>query len=97
MLKRKSSVATATRRRGRERIKRILEEALRKRFPHDTVDVSDGYRDNIHVLVVSREFDSLREQEKQDLLWDIVDSTDLTDDEKQLISLLYPVGIGEIK
>jgi acid stress-induced BolA-like protein IbaG/YrbA len=34
----------------KEKIKRILQND----FPSETVDVSDGYSDNIHVIVVSR-------------------------------------------
>ena len=83
--------------RSRERIKRILYDAFRQRFPHDTVDVSDGYQDNIHLLVVSRDFDKMREKAKQDAMWKIIDSTPLTDEEKGLISLVFPVSPAEIK
>jgi len=81
----------------REEIKRIIEAEYRKEFPNDTVDVSDGYADNIHVVVVSRRFDDLDEQHKQDLLWSILDRTSLTDDEKGLVSLLLPVSPAQIK
>lgn len=84
-------------RRSRDEIKRILKEAFKKEFPDDTVDISDGYKDNIHVLVVSRRFDSMPESHKQDLLWSIIDSTPLTEAQKTLISLVYPVSIAEIK
>jgi hypothetical protein len=83
--------------RDRQKIKEIIRQAFRKEFPEDTVDVSDGYRDNIHVTVVSSRFDPLSEKAKQDLMWQIVDQTDLTKAEKQLISLLYPVSLAEIK
>lgn len=82
---------------NRDKVKAVLNDALRAEFPHDTVDVSDGYGDNIHVMVVSRQFDSLSEAQKQDALWKIIDSTDLHDDEKLLISLIYPVSPAEIK
>ena len=87
----------ATRKRSRTQIKRILSEALRQEFPHDTVDVSDGYKDNIHVVVVSRSFDEMGEREKQQVLWRVIDRTELTEEEKQLISLVYPVSIRELK
>ncbi len=54
--------------RPRDEIKRILEETLRPAFPNDTVDISDGYQDNIHVLVVSRQFDEMDEREKHEIL-----------------------------
>jgi hypothetical protein len=83
--------------RDREAIKETIRRAFRTRFPQDTVDIADGYRDNIHIMVVSREFDSLTEQGKQDLMWSIIDGTDLTNEEKQLISLAYPISPSEIK
>ena len=83
--------------RSRVEVKRILEQALRTKFLNDTVDVSDGYQDNIHVMVVSRHFDNMDEEAKQDLLWKIIDATDLTDGEKVMISLVMPVSPAEIK
>jgi hypothetical protein len=82
---------------SRSQIKKILEEAFRAEFPHDTVDISDGYKENIHVVVVSRRFDRMKEANKTDLMWSVIDSAPLTDGEKQLISLVYPVSIAEIK
>jgi len=93
----KLSTLHRTKRRSRDEVKRIIRNAFRQRFPHDTVDISDGYEDNIHVLVVSREFDKMREREKQDLMWTIIDRTPLTEEEKGLISLVYPVSPREIK
>ncbi len=83
--------------RDRNEIKSILTKAFRNEFPEDTVDISDGYQDNIHVVVVSRQFDAMSEQEKQDKLWNIVDRTQLSNEEKSLISLIYPVSPAEIK
>ena len=83
--------------RSRDEIKKILRGAFRERFPHDTVDISDGYKENIHVMVVSREFDEMRERDKQELMWEIIDGTDLAEDEKTLVSLVYPVSPAEIK
>lgn len=97
----KTASKTKTRSRARTRsrtdIKRILEMAFRNAFPQDTVDVSDGYRQNIHVLVVSRGFDGMSEKEKQQELWRIIDATDLHPSEKRLISLVYPISPAELK
>jgi len=82
---------------SRAEIKTVLEKAFRKEFPRDTVDLSDGYQNNIHVLVVSRRFDDMSEEAKQDVLWGVIDATDLTDAEKVLISLVYPVSPAEVK
>jgi hypothetical protein len=83
--------------RKREEIETILEAELRKTFPHDTIDVSDGYQQNIHVVVVSRKFDEMRERDKQDFLWSFIDATDLDADEKNLISLLVPASPEMLK
>jgi hypothetical protein len=88
---------TRSRQRPRDEIKDMIARALRRRFPCDTVDVSDGYRDNIHVLVVSREFDRMAEAEKQAVLWKVIDGTELRPAEKRLISLVYPISPGELK
>ena len=78
-------------------IKTILDKAFRNEFPKDTVDISDGYQKNIHVLIVSRRFDSMNEQEKTDCLCTIIDRTNLSDDEKRLISLTLALSPAEIK
>lgn len=81
----------------REKIKQELLRAFRQEFREDTVDISDGYGDNIHVMVVSRRFDELTDRQRQDWMWQIVDSTSLNDAEKGLISLLYPLSPAQIK
>lgn len=88
---------TSPRLRSRRVIKDILYRALKAGFPDDTVDISDGFEDNIHVVVVSRRFDPLSEKQKQNVLWRIIDRTNLSKSEKLLISLVYPVSIAEIK
>ncbi len=87
----------STDRRTKEEIKQILLGAIKSVFPEDTVDVSDGYRDNIHVLVVSRKFDGRPDQEKQDMIWDPINACGLSDDEKLLISLALPLSPADIK
>ncbi len=79
------------------RIKKILEQALRAKFPADTVDISDGYEGNIHVLVVSRAFDGLTEKRKRSMLWRIIDATSLTEEEKQSIWVVLPFSVAELK
>lgn len=83
--------------RTREQIKSVLEVAIRAEFPKDTVDVSDGYRDNIHILVVSRRFDKMTEDEQRDLLWGLIDRAGLNEEEKALISLALAVSPSMIK
>lgn len=78
-------------------LKSKIETILRARFPGETVDVSDGHGDNVHVIVVSRKFDGMREKEKQDLLWRAIDESDLSDAEKVRISLILPYSPGDLK
>ena len=70
-------MAQRFRMRSKPEIKAILEQTFRAEFPNDTVDISDGYQNNIHVLVVSRRFDAMTEKDMQDALWRIIDGTDL--------------------
>jgi len=78
-------------------LKKKIETLLNAAFPGETVDVSDGHGDNIHVIVVSRKFDGMREKEKQDLLWDAIDKSDLSDAEKVLVSLILPYSPSDLK
>ncbi len=71
---------------------------LRPHFPHDTIDVSlSGVRDNVHVVVVSRVFDDMGERQKQEYLWDLLDGSDLSDEEKNRISLILAYSPDELK
>ena len=83
--------------RKKEEIKAALESAIRAEFPNDTVDISDGYKDNIHVLVVSRRFDTMTDAEQNDLLWDLIKKAGLGDGERSLISLALAVSPAMIK
>ncbi len=80
-------------------LKRRIHDVLRGQFKEfgETVDVSDGIGDNIHVVVVSRKFDNMREKEKQGLLWGTIDASDLTDAQKVKISLVLPYSPDDLK
>jgi len=77
--------------------------AFRERLKSDTiVDVTpSGIRDNLHVLVVSRELDNMSEQEKQEFLWSVLDeatrSGKWTAEEMQRVALILPVSLDELK
>jgi hypothetical protein len=86
-----------THRKSRKEVKAVLEGVFRREFPNDTVDVSDGYRDNIHVIVVSRRFDRMAERKRGSLMWSILDRAPLTKDEKLKVSLLYALSPEQIK
>jgi hypothetical protein len=89
------------RRRTWEQLKDILEKAFRERLEKSeyggVVDISHGVGPNVHIVVISRLFDKMNDKQRQEWMWIIVDDTDLTDEEKQLISLIYPVSPAEIK
>lgn len=78
-------------------LKNKIEAILSAEFPGETVDVSDGHADNVHVIVVSRRFNDMREKEKQDLLWSAIDRSDLTQAEKVKISLILPYSPRDLK
>ncbi len=79
-------------------LKKKIEELLRNEFnENSTVDVSDGYQDNIHIVVVSHKFSGKTENEKQDMLWRLIESGDISDLEKNKISLIIPYGPEELK
>ena len=81
-----------------ERVKDMIRQCLREEFPGDTVDVSDGYRDNIHVIVVSRIFDRFdTDRECQEFTWNLIDQLNLTEAEKNSISLLLPMSPAQLK
>jgi acid stress-induced BolA-like protein IbaG/YrbA len=77
-----------------ERIRQILKATFRD----DTVDVSlSGIRDNIHVIVVSRAFDQMQENAKQEHLWSLIDQSNLTAEEKARISLILAYSPDDLK
>ncbi len=94
------SVASARRpsksakRRSRAIVKLALQMAFRKKFPNDTVDISDGYDGNIHIIVVSRAFDRMSERARQATLWRIVENAYLSQEEKDLVTLLFGISPG---
>jgi acid stress-induced BolA-like protein IbaG/YrbA len=78
-------------------LKKKIQDILSAEFPGETVDVSDGHADNIHVVVVSRKFDGMREKQKQDLLWSAIDKSSLSDFEKTRISMILPYSPSDLK
>lgn len=78
-------------------LKKKIETIISAEFPGETVDVSDGHADNIHVIVVSRKFDGMREKEKQELLWGAIDKSNLSEEEKVKISLILPYSPSDLK
>lgn len=80
----------------RERIKKSLERAIRIQFPRDTVDISDGYEDNIHILVTSRQFDNMSESHRHEIVGELIENANLTKREEGLISLVILWSVDEL-
>ena len=78
-----------------ETFKNSVAKIYRAAFPNGYVDVSEGYHDRLHVLVVSRDFDGLTEREKQTRLWEIA-HRELAD-KTTGISLLIGYSPDELK
>jgi stress-induced morphogen len=64
--------------------------------PDDSVDVSDGPEDSIHLVVVSRKFDGRWMKEKDDLIWSVL-VDNLQPEEWGKISLSIGASPEEIK
>jgi acid stress-induced BolA-like protein IbaG/YrbA len=80
-----------------QKLKETIEDIIKLEYPGETVDVSDGYANNIHIVVVSRKFDGMAEKEKQDMLWSFIDKSKLSDEEKLSISLILPYSPKDLK
>ncbi len=78
--------------------KRIYDGLKRGSFgaPADLIDVSDGDEGVVHVVVVSRKFDDMRFQEKDELLWQEV-AKHLAREDQSRITLLVGVSPEEVK
>jgi stress-induced morphogen len=72
---------------------RVL-EALRKDFPTDTIDTSEGYNGRVHLKVVSRRFNGMSEPEKQKYIWDLL--RDRLGEGAQAVSLALVYGTDEL-
>jgi hypothetical protein len=78
-----------------ETFKNEVTEIFQTAFPTGYVDVSEGYHERLHVLVVSRDFDGLTEREKQARLWEVA-RQELADKTTE-ISLLIGYSPDELK
>ena len=82
-----------------EKLKKKIHNVLKKGYFSDStdfVDVSDGFDDLIHIVVVSRKFDGRRIKEKEDLIWsELVQN--LSPEEWSKVSLSIGASPDEIK
>ena len=68
--------------------KRVV-EALRREFPQDTIDTSEGYNGRVHLKIVSRRFNGMSEKEKQNYIWDLMNSELGPDAQSVSLALVY--------
>ncbi len=78
-----------------KQFKQQVRRLFKQTFPDDTVDVSDGYHDNVHVVIVSRRFDGMSERERLDMLWELAQRQ--LDGNAERISLLLAYSPDELK
>lgn len=72
-----------------------VEQALRRAFPtNSVVEVEEGYQGRVRAKVVSSLLNGMREQEKQNYLWDIL-SSELGENSKS-ISFVLAYGTDEL-
>jgi hypothetical protein len=75
-----------------------LQNILKPVFPESLVDVTpSGVRDNVHVMVISHRFADMTDQQKQDYLWNVIDSSDLSQEQKLRISMILPLSPRDVK
>jgi hypothetical protein len=83
-------------RKSRAELKRAIEAILRAKFPHDTIDITDGFEGSVHVLVVSRVFDKLPERGRYSYLWKIIKQAEFTESENDSITIVVGVSPREV-
>lgn len=80
-------------------LKRKIYDVLKRGYFDDStdfVDVSDGFDNLIHIVVVSRKFDGRRMKEKEDLIWSEL-FQNLSPEEWGKVSLSIGASPDEIK
>jgi len=61
------------------------------------VDVSlSGISDNIYIIVVSRFFDDMKEKQKHDYIWNIIENSNLSREERLRISMVTVMNPDDI-
>jgi len=72
-----------------------VRDALRRAFPEDTVDVSEGYLGRVHVLVVSSRFNGLTEMQRQNMIWEVLRAE--LGDEAEAVTLAAVYGTDDLR
>jgi stress-induced morphogen len=72
-----------------------VEEALREAFPYETIDVTEGWRGRVHVVVVSKEFNDLPTERRQRMVYDILEGA--LGPEAQYVTLVTTWGTADLR
>lgn len=81
------------------KLKKKIHDTLKRGYFSDStdfVDVSDGFDNLIHIVIVSRKFDGRRMKEKEDLIWSQL-YKNLSEEEWGKVSLSVGASPDEIK
>jgi acid stress-induced BolA-like protein IbaG/YrbA len=72
-----------------------VRSALEKAFPESAIELTKSYGGHIHVLLVSRALNGMGEREKQQYVWDML-QTELAE-ESQAVSMVIAYSTDELK
>lgn len=83
--------------RPREAIKDVLYKSLSSEF--ETVTLGDGYKDSIHIQIISSKFADKGDNERVQMIYAVLDdpNTGLLKAEESLICLILPFAPDEIE
>lgn len=76
-------------------MKKKLYKILKKEFPTETIDISDGYKKNVHVVIVSKKFEDMEDSIRLDYFFDIIKGK-ITKKERKRISLIMLYSVTDI-
>lgn len=83
----------------KEQLKKKVYETLKNKYfngSDDSVDVSDGPEDSVHLVIISRKFDGKRLKDKNNLIWSQL-MRYLTSEEWSKVTLSIGASPEEIK
>jgi len=56
-----------------ERIRKHLEEHLLPKHPNAIIMVGEGYKENIHLMIISEDFADVSSRKRDDMVWPILE------------------------
>ena len=77
-----------------QEISRKVKDVLHQEYPGAAISTVEGWHGRVHVKMVSPEFDGRSEEEKQNMVWDVLHAR--LAQESQAVSLALVYGMDEI-